>query len=162
MNYEDIARDFVARTLSNLNAVDGLPPNDQTPFYEVTHLVNSLLGLIVVPNEQMQDSLPATTLDELQASGWDLNVVWGSQQGPADLRKLISGLRNAVAHFRLQFHPDSNGVPQEIKSVTLWSMNAGGTDRYWGVRFTVPGLHSFVERLAKLLLEPCRLPESTT
>jgi hypothetical protein len=58
LNYEDIARDFVERTRMNLQAARQLPASGDIRFYEVTHLVNSLLGLIVVPDQRMQDRLP--------------------------------------------------------------------------------------------------------
>jgi len=61
VNYEDLATDFVERTIRNLDAVQTLPRGGPDSLYEVTHLINSLLGLIVVPDELMQDRLPVTT-----------------------------------------------------------------------------------------------------
>ncbi len=159
VNYEDIACDIVERTLANLQAVDRLPPDGQSSFYDVTHLINSLLGLIVVPNETMRDQLPTRALDQLQAEGWELEVRHGTTLGPSDLRAMIRGMRNAVAHFRLEFAADDQ--TREITSVTLWSTDRAGRVCLWGVRFTPSQLHSFVKRLAMVLLEARRPPAST-
>jgi hypothetical protein len=159
VNYEDMARDFVERTLRNLQAARGLAHSGEVPF-EVTFLINSLLGLIVVPHEQMQDRLPTRTFRELQADGWELTVVSGTEPGPSDLRALIRGMRHAVAHFRLEVA--AHAATKEIESVTLWKTNRSGTVQFWGVRFTLSELHAFVERLAMQLLASRRPPASIT
>ncbi len=156
MKYEDIAADFVERTRRNLQAARRLPSYGDDPFYDFTHLINSLLGLIVVPDQRMQDRLPPSTFDELQADGWGLDVLSETEPGPSDLRALIHGMRNAVAHFRLE--PLANEVTREIESVTLWNTNYAGTVRRWGVRFNLSELNSFVERLAAVLQTAIRQP----
>jgi len=147
LNYDEIVSDFVQRTRQNLRAAQRLHSSGQGQFYEVTHLINSLLGLVVVPHERMLNKLPATTLADFQTEGLELTILPARRSGPADLKELVHGMRNAVAHFKLEAAGD--GGP-EIESLTLWNTTPDGT-LLWGVRFTPSELRGFVEHLAETL-----------
>src|SRR5262245_2160707 len=92
--YADLIRDFADRTRKNLEVIEklasthlGEKPHEGV--FKVTQLVNSLLGLLVFPQQEWFDCLPDTPLKD---SKWkDLNIlVWATQarqdvQGSGDL-----------------------------------------------------------------------------
>ena len=50
MNYEDVIADFATRTKKNLELIRRLQAEDpESEIYEVTQLLNSMLGLLVFP-----------------------------------------------------------------------------------------------------------------
>ena len=57
MNYESVIRDFAERTRKNLRAIEDLQAKGGEA-YEVTQLVNSMLGLLVFPRERFSIKFP--------------------------------------------------------------------------------------------------------
>ncbi len=88
VNYEDIAQDFIERTLLNFQAAQRLRGGND-PFYEVTHLINSLLGLIVVPHEQMQDRLPTSTAAVMSQSAGTPSAIQLALRHPQRVSALV-------------------------------------------------------------------------
>jgi HEPN pEK499 p136 len=144
MEYEDLLRDFVARTRSNLKLTDSLPREGEEAFFEVTQLINSLLGLIVLPRSQL-DALPNTQLDKLDASWPRVHFATGGTPGrrPTDLRQLIIGLRNAVGHFNIEWLGDG----KHISGLRFSSEVAAPPS--WAIEFGLDDLRRFVDRLAQ-------------
>lgn len=143
MEYRDLLRDFVERTRTNLALTDALPRDGEFAFFEVTQLINSLLGLVVLPREWL-DSIPNTPLDIL-GEGWPpTRFVDGGQPGqrPTDLRQLVIGLRNAVGHFNIEWLGDGTA----IVGLQFGSTNDPGSP--WAAQFDVDELRRFVEQLA--------------
>lgn len=143
MEYADLVRDFVGRTRRNLELTDALPRQGDTPFFEVTQLINSLLGLIVLPRQLMLDALPNTPLDRLDATWPRVHFVDGAESGrpPADLRQLVKGLRNAVGHLNIDYN--GNGT-----SITGVRLKSAARPPAWAIDFELDQLRRFVERLA--------------
>jgi len=147
VEYTDLIADFAQRTLRNLEHIELLAATGEERAYPVTQLWNSLLGLVVLPRERDIDRIPETPLTELWSEGWPHLM----QSGPErrTLRQLVSGLRNAVAHFNVEFVADAS---REITSVKVWNEAVvdGRPDRGsrgWTCRITVGDL----DRLAKLI-----------
>ena len=114
MNYESVIRDFAERTRKNLRAIEDLQAKGGEA-YEVTQLVNSMLGLLVFPRERFLDKIPQTSLSDLEADGWPVPKVVGDFPQARDLRELIRYLRNAIAHFNIEF------IGEKIQSVRVWN-----------------------------------------
>ena len=114
--------------------------------YPVTQLWNSLLGLIVLPQERDVDRIPATRMSERWAVGWPRITVAGREH--RTLRHLVRDLRNAVSHFNVEFEA---GRDQEIHSVLVWVsvLDSDGrpkpTERGWQGRMTVEDLRQLAE-----------------
>jgi hypothetical protein len=102
MDYKDPVKDFVNRTKVNLKLVRQAV-NDGKEAYEVTQLINSLHGLLVLPQQEFYNKIPETPLSELEKSGEPMPRVQGGYPQVRDLRQLARYLRNGVAHFNLRF-----------------------------------------------------------
>lgn len=95
MQYNNLVKDFVSRTQSNLDFIQNLEEMEiadagsrdftkdefETPqVFEVTQLINSLLGLVVLPHETVIDLIPDQQLDTLFGDWPDLEVLQGEPQ----------------------------------------------------------------------------------
>ena len=104
--------------------------------HEVTHLVNSLLGLIVVPWEDgLGRNVLDTRLDEL--IGWPkIRILTDEYNKKTEtLGHLVGHLRNAVAHGRLRFEgigpflSDSRD-PSNVKVIVTDRWNGANCDKW--------------------------------
>jgi hypothetical protein len=74
VEYKKLIRDFAVRTRANLTRIydlaaleQGQDPASRTVF-EVTQLINSMLGLLVFPKEAYK-GIPATPISDLEKGG---------------------------------------------------------------------------------------------
>ncbi|MBA7698739.1 hypothetical protein ES703_107421 [subsurface metagenome] len=80
MMYEEVIRDFAQRTQKNLQAIEYLlkkrkEGREVPEVFETTQLVNSTLGLLVFPQQQFVNDIPATPINELKKMGWPVPKV---------------------------------------------------------------------------------------
>jgi hypothetical protein len=144
--YEEVIRDFARRTKANLTAIECLRANGQE-VYEVTQLVNSMLGLLVFPQQEFVDRIPETPLEQLRQDGWPVPEVRGHFRQVSDLRQLIRYLRNAVAHFNVYFLGDGE---RQIRVLRVWNENPSGK-KTWEAELSVDDIRGIAERFIALL-----------
>jgi hypothetical protein len=164
MNYSNVVRDFALRTRKNLEAIDSLVATHGDAF-EVTQLINSMLGLLVFPQQKYVDTIPKTPLIELKQGGWPIPRVRGEFNQVQDLNQLIRYLRNAVAHFNIEFIDDGRG---NIAVLRVWNMlPVKGQDgkpirdakgkiierKNWEAELGVNELRGIANRFIEMLLE---------
>lgn len=124
--------EFFERTLKNLEYyTEKDRSNSEKCFYEVTQLINSLLGLIVFIKEKNGQSLPNSIyerfkekFEEESTEGlWDYR---DKQENPEvkTSRTLIRHLRNAIAHARIE----AKGNGKDIGSIKFKDKN--GTSEF--------------------------------
>lgn len=145
-NPRDIVHDFAKRTKVNLSQIDRSRINGEE-VYEVTQLINSLLGLIVFPKEKYYLNIPETSLDELVENGWPRIQVVGGFQPAANLRMQMRYLRNAVAHFNLDFIPDASN---DIAGIRVW--NIKDKEMNWQAEIPLTDLRLLVDKFINLIL----------
>ena len=103
---------FAIRTRKNLLKVIRAFKGGED-FHVVTHLVNSLLGIVVVPRERYHKAdFLSVPLAEIYQDGWPkwnilLDEPKGKQEKTETLDRLLTHLRNAAAHGRFSFTGDS-------------------------------------------------------
>jgi hypothetical protein len=144
--YENIDTDFANRTLRIIEQYDEHIPEGPDK-YEVTLLVNCLLGLLVLPQQRRYDGIPDVPLDNLNE--WQIEgafiTAWGigehGQPAPRTLRELVRRLRNSVAHFQIE----AEGTHTDIERLTFVDRN--------GFRATIPvdNLRGFVKKFASAI-----------
>jgi len=90
MEYQNLVRDFAIRTMRNLEAVEAATTRDRdAELYEVTQLINSMLGLLVFPQQKYCSKIPEKSLEELRASGWPVPTMTGTPPNADNLRDLV-------------------------------------------------------------------------
>ena len=107
MTSYELEDEFISRTEKNLRAIEKLSQDGES-VYEVTQLINSLLGLLVYPRENFFDEIPEITREAMIKQGWPLPDEEISQI--QNLRKLVKNMRNAVAHLNIDFIADNNEI----------------------------------------------------
>ena len=103
---KDFVSDFAERTLANLEKIENEKSDDAK--YEVTQLINSLLGLIVFPKERkVMDDEWGKALAKYIKIPPKFNV---------EENKIIQHMRNAISHSHIFFESgnilDKNGKKQ--------------------------------------------------
>lgn len=149
MDYQHLVRDFAKRTRHNLELIrDHRQQGNEA--YEVTQLINSMLGLLVLPKEHYYENIPLTSLDKLRAEGWPKPVLEGElKKKPKHLRDLIRLLRNSIAHFNVEF-TETNG---EIDGVVLSNKCSQCQEITWRARLSLYELEEVADRFIRLILD---------
>jgi hypothetical protein len=150
MEYQTLVIDFARRTLKNLDFIEENLGKPGAEVYEVTQLINSLLGLLVFPQQRFYTSIPAIPLHELVQQGWPaLETLQG--QPPCDnLKDLFRYLRNGIAHFNVEFTSDSNA---QIAGIHIWNVdmrNASSRNR-WDIQLSLKDLRAITRKFIELL-----------
>lgn len=150
MDYENLVRDFALRTRKNLDALRAIQQS-QSDVYEVTQLINSMLGLLVFPQQRYVHRIPQVSLDELYKQGWPIPKVVGDYPQVANLNQLVRYLRNAIAHFNLEFISDGFGKIQGLK---VWNTDPRrGNIITWRAELTIDDIEKITDKFIELLLE---------
>jgi len=132
-------KDFAERTRKNLTVIEALAKTHlgqkhSEGVFEVTQLVNSLLGLLVFPQQEFFDKLPETKLADMGEPVWkNLNVgIWdrykwvgrGSKRTKTGVmldktfKNLAICLRNGIAHCNVELEADVKG---DICTIRIWN-----------------------------------------
>jgi hypothetical protein len=149
MMYESLLRDFTVRTRHNLALIEA-QKKVGNEVYETTQLINSLLGLLVLPRERMLNEIPDLPVEELYARGWPKFKIVGTAPLQDTLRPLVRALRNAVAHFNVEFASNEHG---EIGGVVLTNKAQRSGRIVWRAELPLVDLRRLVECFSDLLLE---------
>ncbi len=159
MEYQNLVRDFADRTLKNLEAIEAAVKSDpDAELYEVTQLINSMLGLLVFPEQRYLNRIPQTPLDDLRANGWPVPTMKGTPPHANDLRDLVRCLRNGISHFNLEFTSDG----RVITGITIWTCatdsqghyikKGGHRVREWEAQFGLRELREIARKFVTMLL----------
>lgn len=138
--YKDI--DFAKRTLRIIEQYDkAKQPGPEN--FEVTLLVNCLVGLLILPHERRIEVIPDVGIEELREWSIDPSFIksWGGKDQRKTLRQLVRRLRNSVAHF----HIEAEGTEQDIERLKFSDQN--------GFIATIPvaNLRAFVKQFASTI-----------
>jgi hypothetical protein len=138
---------FAQHTRQNLEISDDLLQANPD-FHHVTHLVNSLLGLIVFLKEKQFDrEIADLELDKLVQEGWPRIEMSGEKC--ATLGRLVYHLRNATAHGRMRYSSDSRDRKQVVVKVEDYKPNQ--LSPYWSASMDADQLRDFCLRFVALL-----------
>jgi hypothetical protein len=151
MNYQKLVRDFALRTRANLDSLRNFQKvQSDVEVYEVTQLINSMLGLLVFPQQKYFDRIPRIPLGELVYQGWPVPEIEGIYPQVKDLRELVRYLRNAITHCNLEFLSD---VREQISGLRVWNTNLRDGQITWKARLTLEDIEKITDNFIQLLLE---------
>ena len=133
MSNFDLGDEFIARTQKNLIAIECLKEKG-VEVYEVTQLLNSMLGLLIFPKERrLYEKIQPKSWDTMVEEGWPLPS--GDNAHVSDLEELIRHMRNAVAHCKFNLTTDHD----EISSIEFRDIPS-----FWTGVYDVASLRKFV------------------
>ena len=138
MSNFDLEDAFIARTQKNLIAIECLKDKGGE-VYEVTQLLNSMLGLLIFPRERFYKKIQPKSWDEMVEEGWPLPS--GDNARVSDLEQLIRNMRNAVAHCNFKVMTEHD----EISSIEFKSFRDRQRKRLlWTGVYDVASFRKFV------------------
>lgn len=156
MKYENLVNDFALRTRKNLEIIRQLHEDEKAlpdynehdaRVYEVTQLINSMLGLLVFPQQKFVDRIPQTSLDDLRIQGWPIPRVVGNYPQVRDLKQLVTYLRHAIAHFNLEFTSRDG----QISGLYVWNTDPRTKIILWKAELTKEELEVITDKFIQLL-----------
>jgi hypothetical protein len=150
VEYKNLVRDFAVRTLKNLDAIDAaVAQNGEAEIYEVTQLINSMLGLLIFPQQRFFDSIKPTPLEELRSQGWPIPVMVGTPPRVQNLHDLMRFLRNGISHCNIEFTSDGH----VITGMRIWNCPGPGKLRDWEAQLGLGELREIARKFIALVLE---------
>ncbi|GEM_PF-922985 len=150
--------DFILRTRRNLEKIERADEPDSDK-YEVTQLINSLLGIVVFSKEDPKIDVPPVGPEQLLADGWPHGLVRSADGREHNLQEIVGFMRHAVAHYRIQLEPEEN----MIAGIRMYNDPPGKDAPRWSVTLKISELRLAVDKIAiemlrlidpKLLLNP--------
>lgn len=148
-------RDMMRRTMENLRFVER-HSSASGPF-ELTQLLNSFLGALAHPWEDLVGDLERISIEDAAAAGWpSIDRQLASDAPPRSLGDLLRHIRNGLAHGNIRYW-DHNGKIAAVEIVSKYrDSNTGEFIRAWGAVVTVEHMRQFLEcfvHLAERLYE---------
>jgi hypothetical protein len=155
MNYDqEFIVDFARRTRANLDFIEAVKQSDvaenrsEVRVFEVTQLVNSLLGLLVFPKQRYWDQIP----DDLycvwvEKHGWPVcDIEWLRTEDT--LRELIRRLRNGLCHDRFKFAKGSDG---QVGGLEVSDQKSDEGKAEFRVKLSINDLRAIAYRFSTLI-----------
>ena len=141
------AMEIARRTEKNLGFIKAEfdRMGEDSPVHLVTQLVNSLLGMVILPREQyLELRNEETDLGRLVSEGWP---EWNVTKGKTDtLGQLARHIRNAAAHGRITFSSDSRYLHEVV--ITVEDSRDGGESINWLADINGDKLYEFCVKFA--------------
>ena len=127
-NYDDFVNDFISRTMSNLKIIEQMENNgdvlDQLKPYKETQLINSFLGLIIIPIEKIKECMNNNSKlhkDKESELYTEMKSCVECGKG-SNLFKILNSLRNGFAHAHFITKHNEHNV---ITSIKIWDEYEG-------------------------------------
>jgi hypothetical protein len=160
MEYQNLVRDFATRTSKNLEAIENAVRQDrEAKIYEVTQLINSMLGLLVFPEQKHLNNIPRTSLEDLRRAGWPVPEMKGTPPHADNLRDLVRCLRNGISHFNIEFTSDGH----VLTGIKIWTCKTDEQGKYvkegrhrireWEAQFGLHELREIARKFVAMLLD---------
>ena len=135
----DFTKEFVKRTLENLKLIDEIHKTkpDKYPPYNITHLINSLLGLVVFVKAD-------NTLNDIKFKEYDI-CEWNYRDEEKKFLNFLKHLRNAIAHKRIKeiTTKDSKNI------IGLEFRDKNGHDDSFVVNITTDNIRLLIKKIAE-------------
>lgn len=147
MNYDKIfIISFAQRTRANLEFIER---NRGSDVHEVTQLFNSMLGLLVFPQQTYFDLIPKTPLQDLINQGWP-TINFTGTASCNNLWELIRLLRHGVAHCNVKFIADGN---DQLTGLRIWNHEGGKktNPKNWEAELSIQDLRTIAFKLIELI-----------
>ena len=129
----DFLSDFAMRTKANLHHI--LAQDNKNDVYEVTQLINSLLGLVVFAKEHEARS-------DFRLHDIELKV--GNDN---ETTTIIEHVRHALSHYHIRPIEDQG----RVCGFKMWNGDGDINPKNWSRDFTVEELHEIAEEMCNQL-----------
>lgn len=146
--YKEFVKDFAFRTKKNLKYIESKKNIGCDSVFEFTQLVNSLLGLLVIPQERECDRICNNFVSQKTCEGLKACIERNDYNNECDFTNILRHMRNAIAHGQVEIGA-TNG---EISSILFIDKNHNNC-RQFHIRLTCSQLRDFIEEFSDSLIE---------
>lgn len=139
--WQDFPRDFLRRTMANVENYKGE--------YEVTNLINNCLGLIVIPNDHLVDTLPKYTFNpnDTRFGITKRNILFQHDRN-YKLGNIVRHVRNGLSHGLIE-QRSQNG---EIVGLRIYDRKDKRSPENFSLELSIDELKRFSFALANAFL----------
>jgi hypothetical protein len=136
--YEKFPKSFIERTQDDIEAYEGQ--------YNVTNLINSCLGLIVIPKELMIGKLPKYSFDDAdQQYGVTKKSICLCKDNNYSLNNIVRHIRNGLSHGLIKFESTDGST---INFIIISDRKCDKAPFNFKMRFTIEEFKIFALRVA--------------
>jgi hypothetical protein len=147
VNYKVLEREFAERTRENLAYIDTAKGRGES-VYEVTQLVNSLLGLLIFPQQRWYNRIPITPLNSL--NDWP-TIQQSSQYLTCNtVKELMRRFRNSITHGRVEFY--SSRPDNEITEIRFQDKVTSDSPVVWEAIMTIEDVRLLAMKFSELMM----------
>jgi len=148
MEYKSLVKDFSDRTEQNLMLIEYISNKDSSRAFEVTQLINSLLGLIILPQQKFFDKIPNDSIEKAKTNGWLIPTPSSKYKQVKDLSTYLRYIRNGVSHFNIKFVSES----ETIVGIQIWN-KPPRSDINWKINLNIEEIKSITRKFKELIAE---------
>ncbi len=135
--YADFPKDFLIRTKNNLQSYSGT--------YEVTNLINSCLGLIIIPKQLLIRNLTAYEFsDNDKTYGFSKENIKYEEENNFKLDNVLRHIRNGLSHGCIE----QKSVEKEIAGIRIFDRYNENSPENFSVELSIDELKQFALKLS--------------
>ncbi len=139
--YNDFPKDFLRRTMQNVESYQGQ--------FEITNLINNCLGLIIIPNDHLIETLPDYTFDHSDNRfGIGRGNIEFERRQNFELKNIVRHVRNGLSHGLLE----QRTYNKEIAGLRIYDRLNKHSPENFSIVLSVEALRDFAFSLANLFL----------
>lgn len=136
--YSQFPKDFITRTKKDINSY--------SKDYDVTNLINSCLGLIIIPKELKIQKLPSYTFEETNKKyGITKTSIELCKDENYSLNNIVRHIRNGLSHGLIDFE-SSNG--STIDFIIISDRKCEEAPKNFTIRFSTEEFKTFAVKVA--------------
>ena len=121
----EFVKDFAIRTKNNYELLKQGP-------YEVTQLINSMIGLLIIPETKLYEKIVDTMVSGKLLTELNQCITMNDYTSPVDLKGICKHLRNAIAHSNITpvaEKPNYNNEPLKVSKLIFIDENMNNKKR---------------------------------
>ncbi|MDT3367544.1 MAG: hypothetical protein LIR40_02720 [Bacteroidota bacterium] len=147
-HYNNQELDFVFRTKKIIKQYDSFQI-EKAEKYEVTLLLNCLVGLLILPQQHWFDSLPAYLISQKE---WGINpnhISMIKKGETKNVKDIARHLRNSIGHYKFKAFENKS---TDISSIKFEDFDPQGNKTFEAI-IPISGIRQFTTKLTDVLID---------
>ncbi len=112
--YNNQEFDFITRTLKIIDQYEEFKIKDGEKF-EVTLLLNCLIGLLILPQQIWYERMPLNLISESEWGIIDSHILFMQENEIRSIKNITRHFRNSISHYKFKVFSNSSNEINDIK-----------------------------------------------
>ena len=117
---------------------------------EDTLFLNCCTGLLVIPKQQLHNSLPK---DEITEAEWGISPLHIKIESNKSVNVVANHIRNAISHDGIKFYSDDGKQITHVRLMDWKNSNHVDSNKNFELELTVEAFKKFILRFARFAIE---------